>query len=335
MRSFALAAVAAASFLSTAATPAPSETIVHLTGVGDEPTLLVRHEPGPGPSVLFVHGSSFPSGLSVAYKIDGRSWMDDLHDNGLDVWAFDFAGYGGSTRPAVMLDPSPSALPYGRADTAERQIERVATYVLRTTGHTELSILAHSWGTLPAGMFAARRPQEVRRLVLFGPVALRTGGPRAAANGASIQVTEADQWDNFRSGLPKGQAPLIAPAAFRDWASAYLATDPKSAMSTPPSVRVPSGPLADFADARAGSFPYDPAGVRAPVLVVRGEWDAIVTDADVAWLRKALSGACQVTDIKLPRGTHRMHLEENRQALFDVVSAFLLGQGDIRSCTRP
>jgi hypothetical protein len=30
--------------------------------------------------------------------------------------------------------------------------------------------------------------------------------------------------------------------------------------------------------------------------------------------------------VKLPRGAHRMHLEDNRQALFDAVGAFLTEQ---------
>jgi pimeloyl-ACP methyl ester carboxylesterase len=92
----------------------------------------------------------------------------------------------------------------------------------------------------------------------------------------------------------------------------------------PPSVEVPAGPDADFADAWGGQFPYDPSRIRAPTLIVRGEWDAITRDADAQWLKSAMTNVPGgAHDVKLPRGAHRMHLEKNRQALFDAVGSFL------------
>lgn len=68
---------------------ASAETVERLAGAAGEPALLIRHAPGPGPIVLYVHGSTFPSALSVAYRLDGRSWMDDLRARGFDVAATD------------------------------------------------------------------------------------------------------------------------------------------------------------------------------------------------------------------------------------------------------
>lgn len=317
----ALAAVA----LSTSSS-ASGETVQKLPGKSGEPTLLIRHEQGPGPSVLYVHGASFPSGSSIAYRLDGRSWMDDLHDRGFDVWAFDFAGFGGSDRPAAML--LAGGEPVGRADDAARQIERVALYVQRMTGHRRIDVLAHSWGTVPAGLFAGRRPDLVARLVLFGPVAPRML-PLETVTGSTALFGRAEQWDSFASGIP-GRSPHMAAGAFDAWITDYLATDPKSASRTPPSVAVPSGPSADSAAIWAGRFPYDPATVRAPTLIVRGEWDTVTLDADAQWLVKAFTrvpgGAL---DLKLPQGGHRMHLETNRQSLFDAVGAFLKHDGRV------
>jgi len=78
-------------------------------------TLLVRRWPGAGEPVLYVHGATFPSALSVGYRLAGRSWADQLHASGFDVWAFDFIGFGGSTRPAAMNGPAAGVLPIGRA----------------------------------------------------------------------------------------------------------------------------------------------------------------------------------------------------------------------------
>ena len=82
----------------------------------------------------------------------------------------------------------------------------------------------------------------------------------------------------------------------------------------------------DFEEAWNGHLPYDPSQIRAPTLIVRGEWDVITRDADAAWLVKAMKNVPGgARDVKLPRGAHRMHLEVNRQVLFDTAGRFLCG----------
>ena len=44
------------------------------------------------------------------------------------------------------------------------------------------------------------------------------------------------------------------------------------------------------------------------------------TDADAAWLLEAIPNA---RDVKTPRATHLMHLEESRYALYRATEAFL------------
>jgi hypothetical protein len=44
------------------------------------------------------------------------------------------------------------------------------------------------------------------------------------------------------------------------------------------------------------------------------------TDADAAWLRDAMR---DTRDVKIPRATHLMHLEENRYALYRQTEKFL------------
>ena len=48
--------------------------------------------------VLYVHGGTFPSALSIAHRFDGESWRDVLCAAGFDVWAFDCYGFGASVR---------------------------------------------------------------------------------------------------------------------------------------------------------------------------------------------------------------------------------------------
>ena len=56
-----------------------------------------------------------------------------------------------------------------------------------------------------------------------------------------------------------------------------------------------------------------------PVLLVRGEWDAWPNDDDFRRLQGQLPGAQYAV---IPRGTHVMHLEGARGALYETVRAF-------------
>ena len=47
---------------------------------------LPAHKPHAGACpVLYVHGGTFPSALSIAHRFDGRSWRDELADAGFDT----------------------------------------------------------------------------------------------------------------------------------------------------------------------------------------------------------------------------------------------------------
>lgn len=290
------------------------------------PVLSVYRQQAPGPSVLFIHGATFPTALSFRYRIDGQSWADDLQGRGFDCWSFDLAGYGASEKPASMFDRlvCPEKAP-GRASDVAPQIERVVRYILETTGRPNLSIIAHSWGTVAAGLFAGRHSNWIERLILFGPVAERKS--REEMPSAAVRlVTAADQWRAFQSGVPADRGSPIARQIFDRWAEAYLASDAASSSRAPPSVAVPSGPEADFADAWTGRLPYDPSTIRCPTMIVRGEWDAITSDHDAAWLTRSLSNALGgARDVRLPGGAHRMHLEERRQSLFEATASLLEG----------
>src|SRR5438876_3219497 len=50
---------------------------------------------------------------------------------------------------------------------------------------------------------------------------------------------------------------------------------------------------------RQGKLAYDPVYVRAPLAIVRGEWDSMCTDADARWLFDALSGSPTKRDVKI------------------------------------
>jgi pimeloyl-ACP methyl ester carboxylesterase len=122
--------------------------------------------------------------------------------------------------------------------------------------------------------------------------------------------------------------PVLSRRHFDEWGRCYLEADPASRSRSPAAVKVPSGAFQDIYDAWAGELAYDPAQVRAPVAIIRGEWDGMCPDADARWLFDALSAAPLRRDVKIARATHLMHLEQNRYALYREAETFL-GGGDL------
>ncbi len=280
------------------------------------------------PAVLYVHGATFPSGLSIGYPFEGQSWAGELAQAGLDVWALDFVGFGRSSRyPQQDADPT-GVSPLGRAagpGGAGEQLLRVLEHVVEVRGGGQVSLLAHSWGTIAAGVAATTCPELVDRLVLFGPITARTSPdlPDTASIGGWYPLTVQAQYDRFIEDVPAGHPPILT-EQFDSWARHWLATDPTSTERTPPSVRTPSGPRADISAAWSDDLAYDPTQIHAPTLIIRGEWDSLCTDTDASGLFHALTGTSLRRDVKISGATHLMHLESSRFALYRETATFLL-----------
>lgn len=272
-------------------------------------------------SVLYIHGATFPSRLSVGFRFDGLSWMDDLAAAGHDVWALDFRGYGSSDRypPA----PGQDIGPYCRTSDASEQIGHAVDTVLRHDGVDRLSLIAHSWGSMPAARFAGDRADLLDRLVLFGPIAQRSSQTDPEALPPIRQVTLQEQFERFTADVPAGHPPVLELDSFADWGECYLDSDPDSRRRDPQSVAVPSGPAADIRAAWSGRLPYDPGRILAPTLIVRGAWDSLCNDADARWLMDGLRACKTKQDVTIAEATHLMHLEKNRFALYQATRDFL------------
>jgi pimeloyl-ACP methyl ester carboxylesterase len=278
-------------------------------------------------AVLFVHGATFPSSMAAGYAFNHYSWMDNLSDAGWDVWALDFLGYGESSRYPEMDQPANSNPALGRAPIAADQIRTAVRFILRQCKLTKLSLVAHSWGTIVAGLYATKFPGTVERLVLFGPVAQRSGNLAVEAPLPAWEcVTERDQIDRFTHYVPKDAAQVFESSAMKLWAAQHMQTDTHNGERTPRCVRVPSGPGADVQDAWHGHLMYDPHRITAPTLIIRGEWDIVSKTEDALWLFKRLDSVPLKRDILISKATHVMHLESARYQLCSEVQNFLLGQ---------
>jgi pimeloyl-ACP methyl ester carboxylesterase len=275
--------------------------------------------------VLFVHGGTFPSALSIAHPFNGHSWRDELVDAGFDVWGLDFQGFGASDPYPEMSLPAENKPALGQAAAASHQLERAVRFICEHHHVPRISIIAHSWGTIAAGLFAGRCPELIERLAFFAPIAWRQKKAEPQIYPAWRVVTLKEQWDRFTQDVPPGQPAVLNRQDFDEWGELYLDTDAASRSRSPAGVKIPSGPWQDIALAGAGQIAYDPADIRAPVGIIRGEWDKASTDTDACWLFDALKNSPVRRAVKISRATHLLHLEESRFALYRETEAFLKG----------
>ena len=311
----------------------PREEHFHIPGPHQDMSLFLRFLPAmksgfqPRPAVLYVHGATFPSALSIAHRFDGASWRDALNDAGFDVWGLDFHGFGHSDRYPQMNKPAADNAPLCVAEDAATQVEAAARFILAHQRLEKLSLICHSWGAMPASRFAASHPHLIERLVLFGPIARR--GPRRYETPPVLPawriVTPQDQWNRFVEDVPAHEPPVLSRSHFVELSERYLDSDPESRTRDPASVKTPLGPFSEIIKAWHGQLAYDPSQVRCPVAIIRGEWDGLMGDDDARWLFNAFTHAPVKRDIKIGRGTHLMHLEAMRLALWRESIGFLQG----------
>jgi pimeloyl-ACP methyl ester carboxylesterase len=275
--------------------------------------------------VLFVHGATFPTKLAAGYEFKpGDSWLSFVAANGDLACGLDFLGYGESSRPMAMLVPAEHAAPVTRAPEAAEQIALAVEYLRKRRGMTNVHVIAHSWGTIPAGTFAASHPTQLQSLTLFGPiVAKSTEASSRSSHGAWFPLKADDRLAQlyYKDSLPAGMV-LLDPAVDQRWALQFAASSPRIADDPPGVVRIPEGPNADIEQAAAGRYPYDPANIKVPVFVVYGNYDVVLDDASAAAFTQRFTGSPLKWRLRIDDGTHVMHLDRSRRSLYESVAAF-------------
>jgi pimeloyl-ACP methyl ester carboxylesterase len=273
--------------------------------------------------VVYVHGSSFGSDLSIFYRFDDRSWADALNDAGFNAWGFDLIGYGQSDRYKNI-----TAHPLGHAGEALPQLEAVIETVLEQNGNQPIVLLAHSWGSVIAAQYVIKHPQRIEKLVLFGPVVKRMpdylNSVTPVSFPAQFPLSVWAQYRRFVEDVPRGQVQVLSEAHMQSWGAAFLASDPTANQRMPPSVMTSGGPLADLTELWSGKALYEAERITMPTLIVRGEWDSVCNNQDAATLLASI-GTEHKRDCKIERATHLMHLETQRVALYQAVNDFLIG----------
>jgi pimeloyl-ACP methyl ester carboxylesterase len=275
-------------------------------------------------TVLFVHGATFPASSTFGVSLpDGGSWMGFVASRGFDVYSVDIRGYGGSTRPAAMSQPPEANPPFAGTKEAVRDIAAAVDYILAQPGSLPPTLIGWSWGTTTTAAYAAENPGKIDRLVLVAPVWL---GLRPQPYRGAYRLSTYESARAFAiAGMPKQNVEAISPLAnFNAWWKATLATDPEGAARSPPAVRSPNGVMQDFTESWAAGKPtYDPAKIRAPTLLLVGDWDAITPPAMAQGLYEQLTNASERRLVRFSEATHFMIIEKHRRRLLLEVQNFL------------
>lgn len=277
--------------------------------------------------VLFVHGITFPSESTFDLSLDGLSWMDFIARAGYDVYLVDVRGYGGSTRPAAMSEPPDRNPPVATLGEAVDDIDAAVDFIRQRRQVERINLIGYSWGSIVMGRYASTHAGKVDRLVLHAPVWQRKT-ENLAARGSDITmayrlVNVGAIKARWLSGVAQDKQEQLLPRTwYESWLAATLATDPWGARQTPPVIRAPNGGLV-----RPGDWvpPYDPAAIKAPTLLVKGEWDVETPSYMAQALFPLLVNAPAKQYVEIGEGTHSIMLERNRMQLFRAVQGFLDG----------
>jgi len=282
----------------------------------------------PGDKILlFVHGSTYPAETTFDLKLNGMSWMDYIADHGYDVYMVDIRGYGKSTRPAEMDKPAAENAPIVRTDTAVKDVGVAVDFIRRRRGVSKIDLMGWSWGTSIMGWFTAQNNEKVARLVLYGPLWIRTT-PSLNDNGGKLgayrTVSRGAALDRWLTGVsPDKKADLLPAGWFDAWADANFATDPEGSKQTPPVVRAPNGTIQDSREWAAGRPLYDPAAIRVPTFLAHAEWDADTPNYMLYAYFDRLTNTPYKRYVQIGEGTHFIMMEKNRMQLFNAVQQFL------------
>lgn len=258
------------------------------------------------PVVLLAHGSSTAGRESFDLAVPGRtdySLMDRLARQGFDVFALDVGGFGRSTRPEGHVT----------TEAAAEDLHAVVDYLRGERATERVHLVAWSWGTQYAGLFAVAHPDKVGRFVSYAQ--MHVNSPDIVRRRADLAFYRDHPWITvaregwkvrFRSMTP---AQVTEPEVIEAFADAAMAAEPRTS----------TGPQLDLVT----RLPMvDPARISVPVLMIHGEFDDV---ADTAGL---LPFFAQLPNpdkryVVVPGAGHMMHFQAGRHAFFDAVADFL------------
>jgi alpha-beta hydrolase superfamily lysophospholipase len=262
----------------------------------------------PRPVLFLVHGSSNSSRTSYDLEIPDRgeySIMNVFARHGYDVWTMDHDGYGRSGSSGNNSDVASSVL----------DLKAATEVVARETGQQRFHFAGGSSGAIRAGAFAMERPDRVDRLALVAFTYKGTDSPTLKRRAERVEYyrthprrlrdREMIRSIFTRDGHPEAYDPAIIDAI----ADAELKFGDQ----------VPTG---TYLDMTANLPLVHPDKVKAPVLMVSGEFDGIASGSDLwEFYSRLANGDRQF--VTLPGVAHSVGWAKNRHLYWHALHAFL------------
>lgn len=261
---------------------------------------------GPRPVLFLVHGSSNSALSSFDLIAPGGEYstMNVFAELGYDVWTMDHENYGRSARTE------------GNSDIASGVGDLIAAseLVIRESGEAKMHMLGESSGALRAAAFAMAHPEQVDRLILNAFTYTGRNSPTL--------VKRAEQLPYFRTHNRRLRDRAMIESIFtRDHPGT---SDPCVAQALADTElefgdQVPTGTYLDM----CANLPVvDPARVKCPVLLIRGEHDGIASEEDLLDFYRALPNPDRQFAV-MPGAAHALVFGHNRHQLWHVAHAFL------------
>lgn len=251
----------------------------------------------PRAAIVLIHGRTWSSLPNFDLQVPGerRSFMDALADAGLDVFAVDLRGYGGTPRDASgWLTP----------DRAVADVQGVVSWV-QQRGQRRLPVYLFglSRGAMIAAMAAQQRPETLAGVVLLGfgfdpdaqaAVTAAPAHPPRVRNGADAAASDFQTKDAYTGSTLTAfvREALRADPVYADWRDEHQFNS------------------------------FKPAQLQAPVLLVHGDRDpqAPLAIETKLFTRFATPDRAWVI---LPGADHAAHLEKSMGALVRTITWFI------------
>jgi pimeloyl-ACP methyl ester carboxylesterase len=250
--------------------------------------------------------------------------MRQLARAGWDTFTLDLEGFGSSTRPPIMDDPTaaPGVGAPIRGDVTVLDVKRVVEFINALRGTRQVHLLGWSQGaTLEAPRFSIAHPEMVAKLVLVGT---RDDDPRsmeerrrAAAEGEAQKVRHSAQTVQ-RWGALGTKEEWLVPGCLDSVAQAYLASDPKSG-ELGGMARVPAGRQTDLDLSKPH---FQAARITMPTLVIRGDGDTYATRENNQRMVAAL-GSTVKEFVEIPNAGHFLQFEKANAQFYQALLSFL------------
>jgi pimeloyl-ACP methyl ester carboxylesterase len=291
--------------------------------------------------VLCLHGGGGAGVASFDVAVPGYSLAEDLARAGHRVYVMDARGFGDSSDPQDLNDPSPTARSSVTADKVARDVDAVIENIRRTTHARKVAVFGWASGGHWLGFYTAHHGDKVSHLImlnaLYGvnaPWNLRDAF--ADKDDPAVFNTHAGPYRAVTAqGLVRSwnaAIPVEDKSAWRDprvadfYAQTTLASDATSHRRQPPSVRIPNAFQREAFDMSLGRKLYDAADIRVPTLVIRGSRDHWSRPEDLTALDRELVNAPRTKIVTIPDATHFVFIdrpERGRARLIEELVSFL------------